>query len=248
MKKSKAKNILYSLILCSQISTLKAAIYEPATIWNKNKINVCFLDEQHQLEQTALGTTEESFKKNGFTPAFLTLEEKEIIKTTINNTFYPSITGIHFVGWKNCSQESMIDVIIMKAGKVKGLIFNKKAPFKGFASIGENGLLTKEGYIGKKLESKALVALQVFDPAVIVHEFGHIAGLRHEHIHPEAKKIDSGCHSALYSKESPINDSVLTTYDRASIMNYCRINNHYTKTSALSALDRETLLKIYSNH
>lgn len=236
-------------LLCSLMAlalNAQAAIYEPSTTWDKSNITVCFFDENNQIEQTRLGTTEKDFKKNGFTPAFLSEGEKNIIKNVINETFTKSQTGIHFVGWKNCSEEAMFDVIVMNAGKVKGLVFNKKAPFKGFASIGENGYFSKEGYIGKKLETRPLVALQVFDLPIIVHEFGHIAGLRHEHVHPSAKKEDSSCSYALYAKESPIDQSTLINYDKASIMNYCRINNPYNKSAALSGHDKATLLKIYS--
>lgn len=245
MKKSSLKNIFSVLVLCSQIPTLQATIYEPATVWDKNTVTVCFLDEQHQLGQTRFGTTDEEFKKNGFAPTFNSSEEKEIIKTTINNTFTKATTGIHFNGWKNCSEEATADVLIMKAEKVKGFIFKKRPPFKGYASIGENGAVTSEGRFVKSYQTKPFVILYTFDPAIIVHEFGHLAGLRHEHVHPEAKKVDSSCYSALYSKEITTEYSVVTEYDRASIMNYCRINNKYNKSSALSSKDRETLLKIY---
>lgn len=225
------------------------AIPEPTTLWDKNKINVCFLDDQNQVTLIGMQNNPKSFKDNGFTPQSFTTQEKTIIKNTVNESYTEKKTGIHFVGWENCSRASEIDVVLMKAGKIERKFWlDKSVFFDGAASIGENGVFNKDGYFGKDLKDKAFVALtKDLEKAVINHEFGHIAGLRHEHIHPQAKRIDSSCSAALYMKEIPIDKTMLQSYDRASIMNYCRIHNPMNNSSALSAQDSNTLKMLYGN-
>jgi len=64
----------------------------------------------------------------------------------------------------------------------------------------------------KRLQSTAL------------HEFGHVAGLRHEHIHPEAMN-DSNCKymgtDFTVSEKTYDTTRIVSEYDPNSIMNYC---------------------------
>jgi hypothetical protein len=57
-----------------------------------------------------------------------------------------------------------------------------------------------------------------------IHEFGHLAGLRHENISPDAEK-DPNCTEDDIGPESAMaNIKLLTPYDPSSIMNYCLYN------------------------
>lgn len=242
------------------MSGLQAGIIEPKTVWDKKRIVTCFYNSKSQLEGTAIESYDIAREKFRFRPKELSKKEKaKVVEVTMRN-FTEDRTGIHFVGWKDCSETQEYDVVVMEA---KGKIPVLSSPsFNGRAVIGEDGVLlqTENGETGffEKSGKLPIVALTVQKAGTIVHEFGHVAGLRHEHIHQDAFD-DENCENRIIpldfdkpeSIEKPHDTTLFyTSYDQQSIMNYCwLIPNHYqldrNKGVILSQKDIDTLKKFY---
>ena len=247
-------------------TTVFAGIFEEQVRWDKQRLKVCFYDNVEQLKiiNFAYGTDLETVEKQGFMPEFFDSSEKATIRRMVNLNYTYVNTGIHFIGWKNCSRSPEADVVIMKAGKIpRRFWFGKKPKFLGQSTIGQNGFLGEDGGFRKGPKNfKSTVLLSVMHPMTIVHEFGHLAGLRHEHIRPEAK-IDSSCYYRerrmfgegkirSYIIPEPIGPTAVlySRYDSKSIMSYCIINNpgfnrNLTTYDLLSTEDKETLKFYY---
>lgn len=79
---------------------------------------------------------------------------------------------------------------------------------------------------------------------VIVHEFGHTAGLFHEQDHPDAYANEPLCSSTKKGIQKR-HGKVYEAFDAESVMNYCHIHSLRGRDALLSHGDIETLLKIY---
>jgi hypothetical protein len=242
------------------LNAANAGIIEPKTLWDKNKIVTCFYNEKPQLIGTAVKSYDHARKHYRFRPKELSRREKQKVTEVALRNFSEQRTGIHFVGFKDCSQTPSFDLIIMEA---KGRIPILSRPsFNGRAVIGEDGELAKmpNGDTGFFDKSGLIptIALTVQKAGTIVHEFGHVAGLRHEHIHEDAPQ-DKNCESPLVpidfdkpeSIEKPHSTTLFhTNYDPQSIMNYCwlKTEQSYLNSSTsviLSQKDIETLKNFY---
>lgn len=236
----------------------KAGIYEPHTLWDKKEVVTCFYSAKSQLLGTNLVSYNYAKKELKFLPRALSSEERQQIKNTVLAHYKPEVTGIHFTGFKDCANTPEPDLVVMEA---KGRFLILGPEFAGRAVIGESGEMSEfEGQYGffSKSGRTATLALSAVRTTTIVHEFGHVAGLRHEHIHPDAKE-DEQCQG--YS--SPINlkkpeklekiyDTAIfsTDYDRQSIMNYCYYFRQRPEIDqglkfVLSPKDIETLREMY---
>ena len=197
-----------------------------------------------------------SFYKN-FEPDYLKLREMSKTKRIVSEEFTKERTGIYFTGWKPCSQSKRVDIIIMKSSKK----YHSITAYPGRASLGSDGLRSTTGYFSKGTKRSA-IALATFSRENILHEFGHLTGLRHEHIHPEAK-TDLNClklgkriiKPRKQQRKSKSRDQVLATtlifseYDSESIMNYCyieKLRNEKRSQASLSEEDLRTLRHIYN--
>jgi hypothetical protein len=78
----------------------------------------------------------------------------------------------------------------------------------------------------------------------VIHEFGHVAGLGHEHLHPDAYNEDPKC-SETKKNQKPDADFIYTPYDRHSAMNYCTFSNALNYPRGLSPKDVELLRSLY---
>lgn len=253
------KTIIFITLLFSMSS--KAGIVEPNTLWDKTAVVTCWYDQEAQLGLTIINSVKMAKQKYDFVPKELSKKEKEKVQQAVERNFSPTRTGIHFIGWKDCSQTENPDLIVMEA-KSRIPILNRPG-FNGRAVIGEEGLFSADeqtgatGYFGKSgLVSN--VALYTQQSGTVVHEFGHVAGLRHEHIQEEAKDDDL-CHKTQvplnFKKpeglEKPHSTTLIfTEYDQKSIMNYCwLITQRKSLDKAdgviLSEKDQETLRHFY---
>ena len=181
-------------------------------IWDKKEIKVCWHGNFPTPNQSF---TESQLKEIEVLGKFIPLDEqtKTLIAQTIQNEYTEKKTGIHFNGWGNCERNDSSDVFIL----IGSNDFSESTS-QGSASLG----LADSDDIQKLRtpDKKAFVFIDVsmWDPdakwsredyikSTSLHEFGHIAGLRHEHIRSMGgEKWDE----ALF----------FSVYDSLSIMNY----------------------------
>lgn len=236
----------------------QAGIYEPHTLWDKKEVVTCFYSQKSQLIGTNLVSYDYAKKELKFIPRALSARERDKIKQTVTAHYKEEVTGIHFTGFKDCSETPEPDLIVLEA-KGRFLIFDPS--FAGRAVIGDSGMMGsldgRHGFYSKS-GKVGTIALSAVRTTTIVHEFGHVAGLRHEHIHPDARE-DHQCQGS----SSPINlkrpeklEKVYhtaifhTEYDPKSIMNYCYYFGQRPEIDrglkyVLSRKDIETLQEMY---
>jgi len=247
---------LFTLLAGFSLS-LQAGIVEPKVLWEKNQITTCFYDKESQLSLTRLKSRKDTLKDYNFKPRELSRREKKKVMETVLKDFTPERTGIHFVGWKDCSKTDNPDLIVMEAkGKVP---FLTRPTFNGRAVIGEDGLAEQDehGNFGffQKTGLVSHLALYTQNKATVIHEFGHVAGLRHEHIHEDSIN-DKNCHKFgvtvdFENLEQPFVTTLFhTEYDSFSIMNYCYLQTQRNRIDRedkliLSQKDVETLQAYY---
>ncbi len=240
--------LIFPILIVSQVS---AAIIEPLVLWDKKEIKVCFYETQENLAHTVLRSQSYAIRNYQLAATQYTQKEKELVKEVIKTNYSKDLTAIHFTGFKSCSENLRdSDVLLVKAIYQSPYAYGR--PYPGRASMGQNGILSDEGYKEKGSE-KAFVALGNLNRGVIVHEFGHLAGLRHESIVEEINE-DPRCESINLSyptREPLLNTAVREShYDQDSIMNYCHLLdiglgfNSMTE-AILSDKDRETLKYYY---
>lgn len=267
--------LLLTLLFISSYSL--AGIYEPYTLWDKTEITVCFVDD---LEQT--GEINNNLLKLTKSEVNLLKGKKaskwnNFIKKRVTDNFTKKNTGISFQGWEGCSISPDADAYIILS---RVLARRGSTRLEGLASVGQDGVKSfKEHTYFSKGNSKPYVYLNIFNHkakvsaasnlgTTVVHEFGHLAGLRHEHSRKEGFFKDQRC-VKLWSDTHLKNDTtgrltypilrlsgfvesegrssiVATDYDRDSIMNYC---SFYTEKRGelnnLTQNDMQTLRIMY---
>jgi hypothetical protein len=259
------KSIATMIVLFISLnSSLRAAAYEPHVVWANSEVSVCFYRQTSHIYETELRNSERALKKYKIKPGKMSNAEKTKVTQYLKESFSEKSTGIFFTGFKDCKDPVLADVVVMTNSRFD-IQFGSKIKSYGRASIGEAGEIThrgrgffskKPGFYGTTGE-KAYVYLATVDRTTTVHEFGHIAGLRHEHAREEAFK-DSNCRKVRGHdhRGDPLKENLYVTseipfsYDSFSVMNYCYINplraqiNSGSK-SALSEVDKKTLRLIY---
>jgi hypothetical protein len=200
------------------------ALFEPQVKWDKSRVTVCWMDSDQQ---------------DRFTRA-----EKLAVQTIVQREFTSARTGIEFVGFKGCSDSEKYDIYIdgkSKREKVMSYFFFVDSPVIGSAEIGQGGIPAEpdDGYLGQRKSGPYRLYLYVDRAATIpgesylfglqfnaLHEFGHMAGLRHEHIQREAL-ADPNCSKRVQNDQFVEGEPIYTStwksshYDPNSIMNYC---------------------------
>jgi hypothetical protein len=232
-----------------------ASVYEPNVVWDKSEIEVCFMDETRQKNETQISSYAIIGLLWGINPKPVTSTQSKKVKEALEQEFTQEKTHIQFTGFEKCSETSNADLVVMNNESF--VLFNKFEYniFAGMASIGQSGVQSEFGFV-EKSPLKAFMLLKSFEKSVIIHEAGHVLGLRHEHILEEAND-DPACNdmSSFVDSESSISDDLFDStrryqnYDPDSIMNYC-----YMKTlkdtnqldAGLSPQDQELLRSLYS--
>ncbi len=203
--------------------------------WRNKSPSICFADRK-----SASALWFSTYKKitHDNVEAF-TEEEKNTIRETLQENFTAADTGIEFVGFHDCSTKGA-DVHIAKFEYEGALPSNAWVRF-----IGENGIAycpsgaedcqsdelfydranwQEQQYIAIRFEDSSdrkvsnLERLKI----ILLHEMGHVAGLRHEHIRKESLN-DRNCDpwKSVLFKESLHYTSVFGDYDPNSVMSYC---------------------------
>ena len=214
---------------------------EPLVAWDKSEVRVCFGNKSHKNKSWV---ADDSYDFIEYTP-----EQKNWIRTIITKEYNNSEIGLSFVDWNDCSSDaSESDVIIFR---IEPLIPEGEGPVNvkaGMATLGEKGgvayevdernrsivnydkttipnlnvvILSTTGAKDKKMSAKDYISL------LALHEFGHTAGLRHQHIIHQSALKDPNCRGfeSMLVNDKIYSSTLFTSdYDYNSVMNYCYIN------------------------
>jgi hypothetical protein len=220
------------ILLLSLFTTSAMANIHTRNLWKHNEVTTCF------------GQAEEVLREEG--PYVLKVrdwkdKEKEKLKAWVLEEYSPERTGIFFTGFEDCENAPDADVIIFK---------NKNSKFKAFFAGALHGLALLGPYFGEvagypKASSFVSISSTGMDKGTVIHEFGHVAGLAHEHEHPNAWKEDPKRCSSIKENTFPKFRLEYEPYDRDSVMNYCKIHGKEGKKLGLSPGDVALLRKLY---
>lgn len=213
---------LFLLIFATFATPLAFAGTYSKTLWDKNELVTCFAPAEEKIRK--------SFT-NKLNVRDWSEEDKTKVQTWVNSEYTLEHTGIHFSGWLDCAEAPLADVI---------LFYNKtpvkRSPLDGVA--GGYGPIDKiEGYPDAR--SYVAISTSGMIKNTVIHEFGHVAGLAHEHNHPDVKR--SSKKQCLNNKpENYPSYFFYTVYDDESIMSYCNRNR-----STLSEKEANLLKTLY---
>lgn len=250
------------LFLLFTIGLSFAGVTEPAIKWTKSQVTVCWGSSEHFRESTL---SEEQERKQRMYKAseedFLpfTNHQKQLIRNLITNEYTPVKTGIHYVGWEDCSSTlEKSDVILFRT---------ERHDFpEGSASLA-NGIAEAQNnasypvWIAKNYSTnKRFVMLKTYRDPVLskvsddeslsitaVHEFGHLSALRHEHADHEYSQKDPNCKRAGFWSRDALSSSSkkMSTYDPNSIMSSCFMLLQVRKETGLNFKAKDQYSKLY---
>lgn len=198
--------------------------------WTISEINVCFADSETEYRVQGMEGPKRDWKQ----------KEKELVQKVLEEEYTSSRTGYTFVGFQDCQNTEKPNVVV---GVRKGLSPHSIAGVKGVATTGMMGptITSYEGAQGAVILSPSGVS-----KTTITHEFGHILGLMHEHLHPNAK-AGTGSLCPYYSSDSEFKRNLIyTDFDETSVMNYCYTFGPKGWKSGLSLNDQALILDIFN--
>ena len=190
--------------------------------WPHNEVKVCFVEKKEN--------SKDPIRVKNFSG-----KDKENIQRWVEGEYSSSRTGIYFVGFKSCDQTESPNVIIYLNADTVYLGWGKVAAAE--ATIGRSLRSVSRDY--PSAEGAIYMNSRGLNKSDVVHEFGHVAGLDHEHEHPQATK---DC-SAVKKGRVYHTGRGYFPYDRESVMNYCICTKYSDR--GLSEGDVETLRKLY---
>lgn len=209
------------MLLCS---TATFAGVHVRNLWQHNEVSVCFAKGEEGSRTDKYGS---KLKIRDWKE-----KHKANVQVWVNEEFTPERTGIHFVGWESCERSPNADIVVFH---------NKNSKFKNFLFGGVSGFALMGPYYNA-VEGYPAALGSVFinssgmKKSVVIHEFGHAAGLAHEHEHKDAVK---GC-SSIAPLFNPMYEYV--PFDAESIMSYCITDK---KNRGLSPSDAALLKRLY---
>ncbi len=217
------KFVLFSLILIAQAAL--AGVYSENT-WKNPQIIVCFTDAEDEPRiENGFPIKVKSWSKSN----------RRKLEAWVNEEYSEERTGIYFTGWKSCAEETEADVI---------LFYNHNSYIKRFVLGDIDGVAGDLGPRKREMVNgfpgaRSLVAISKtgMNKGTAIHEFGHVAGLAHEHNHYDAPKPDKSC---PHYERNFTTKLEYTDFDPASIMSYCSI-----KLKKLSDGDVALLKELY---
>lgn len=205
------------------------SIGEPLLKWNKSHVIVCWLDQNRIPTEQFSDYQLEKIGHLEITLIQLSTSKKKMIQDFIQTEFDQSKTGISFTGWNSCNNTPKPDAILLV-----GEGFHFPDTPGGRASLGRGHF--SQDFIRLDDDKLSFLYFNITPTAITpkldiddylknlsLHEFGHLAGLRHEHIRDEAKR-DPLCR---FTGITPGGERVYSQtryyskYDPVSIMNYC---------------------------
>lgn len=250
-----------------------AGTTEPEHIWRKKSINVCWWDKgtKNLYSLKVINPTLHKILNAKYYDVLLMQNSrKEIIKKNIVDTYTLDETGIRFIGWKDCSMSKNSDVIIYAINDFKIKTQFKNIPansshyryehkqvmnFIKNSSNSSNVALIDANHIKNEPQAHLIIyenndTLKLYTNEYLklnaIHEFGHLAGLRHEDIRREEAYKSQYCRispDTLKNNYESKGDqtSFTSNYDQESIMCYCYFLHladisYYLKTQKINKI------------
>jgi len=231
------------------------AFYEPEFLWPKQDVTVCF-GTQEQIPRTEILDP----KKAGLAAETLDYfrafppEVRTLIRSSIEAEYTRERTGIRFVGWNDCDPAALSDVVLLGFSAPS----ESKAQL-GYIPLGRASIGTSAWDGTHKLDPslKAFVFFdwkEAFGNAVsvrdfkhaVLHEFGHVAGLRHNHVSSDYETDPFCIHSRAVSRVEKPGPRTMSygAYDPFSIMSYCLSEWGWKNGSAELYLSDEDIEKL----
>lgn len=235
----------------------RAGVAEPLLAWKKADLRVCWGEGDLAMGLGELQRTlHAQFRSYMFRLPGPSLRKS--MQQRVEREYTPQRTGIHFSGWQTCAEDPHAQIIIVYSP----LIGLPMRPYNGVATLGDSGTMDDPYGQGPQSSQRFVHLIEPLNnslgpreslAAALLHELGHVAGLRHESMRDEAAQ-DEQCQTfyphAPAEKIGP-HTVFYTPYDPASIMNYCRLGRLTGQARsnlevALSEDDLLTLRCLYS--
>lgn len=220
-------------------SRLPKSIGEPRITWDHAPISVCWGLAEH-LAQTSVGNERlDVIRKFLINPD---MQLRESIRSVIASQYVQEDLGISFSNWQTCKENVDSDVVIgiahdpaqSQTDLLSDLTYSRV--LSGESSMGQSGILDEiNGWSEKGKGKPAYVYLKLWNFAdkmtpiqkiqlTALHEFGHLAGLIHEHVRYQAKSDPNCIEDNFGIGQIQKTTEFFSTYDPNSVMNYCFIH------------------------
>ncbi len=274
---------LFSLALLGGTPAFGGA-FEPSARWDPNEVRVCWLDSAEFKKNPNLLDESLYFNEDNL---FHSPELSDVIESRIKAEFTPAKTGIHFTGFGKCRIPAQGGLPDADAVLALETFDSFHEIIEGGASIGMSVIDLFRGEILRRdpKEDPGLPSLVIQIPSekiyssksigyheaislTALHEFGHLAGLHHEHsAYRDEALRDPYCGSSPFAdelKKGPdqvfslvpkkytenlyeLKSAIRSGYDSKSIMNYCHTRHLFASGGKieLSAGDRSLLKSVY---
>ena len=230
MKMNKALLTNFLLMISIPVLAETFSAGEPTVKWNKKSIKVCWQNNDPINMADFAPTQQEELQSLLITQEAIDSVLKQKIQKKVTTEYTKTRTGIHFVGWKSCLETPDYDLALV-TGNAAHAPIPSQVP-GGKAPIGRCQKVEDYSVMGP--QHKSYLYLNAFQSdtnfmvnreglvlRTTLHEFGHVAGLRHEHIQKDAI-FDKSC---FFIRESGhAKTAYFSAYDPSSIMNYCFLN------------------------
>lgn len=222
-----AKLLVFPLLSIITAMPVSAGIHSINT-WKQNKLVVCFA--QAEGEKRSFGGTY-SVKARMWSE-----NNKQKVKDWVNSEYSSERTGIHFTGWEDCLNEPQADIPIFYSKQ--GILHSIMGGNKGLAYVGESSAGLVPGYPSAR--GAVWLGSSGINKAVVIHEFGHSAGLHHEHAHVDSLSLQPNCKLNKSKRIEASEHTVVLPFDAEAVMSYCNVLGGKNKNNGLS--DKEVLL------
>lgn len=232
------KTLMHGLLFALASVTAYAGVYHNVGAWPNNEVSVCFAADQRRNIRL-----NDSLHHVDTWPTRSRMD----LQKWVEEEYSPARTGIHFTGFKDCDESNPADVPLFfhNANRFVNGILGRPGQ-AGKASLGAS---VAPGEIPSHPHARGYVWLSRlgFSRATVIHEFGHVARLRHEHNIPEALQ-DPRCDTAKFygANVGVLEEDVIqfAPYDANSIMSYCNLWLN-PRPETLSPGDLATLRFLY---
>lgn len=190
-----------------------AGLYHLGPGWEKRALKICFASP---APSPFISTpVQYQFNNKNVNVIPWQVGTKQRVRSWLEHEYTSQRTGIHFTDFADCRPGVAVDVVAFLGGAVGPHEWKGQA----VASIGPDfgpvpGPTPGRAYVWLREETLA--------KTTVVHEFGHVARLEHEHKRPESE--DDDC--PIRWRPSRLLDAdeiAFGTYDPESVMNYCHV-------------------------